>query len=204
MNTHLWMEKWWNILFFFFSSFQGKHLNMIKDFFFFQKMRLHSWIISISLIFPDKVSFGYLSDLIPYCSHLYPKLVPGPQPLCCSFQTCQEHWHSRAFVLPLLLSETLFLPICPWHASWLHSGLCSSVTSEMLSLITPIKIFPTTFSLALVAMWCYRYLFVFRSPYYNINSMKAKNCCLTVYPWCAKQCLSINIWWMNKFKVLFS
>ena len=33
-------------------------------------MRIHDWIVSISLIFLDKVSFGYLSDLISW-THIF-------------------------------------------------------------------------------------------------------------------------------------
>lgn len=162
-------------------------------------MRIHDWIVSISLIFLDKVSFGYLSDLIPYCSRPYSKLIPGPSPLCYSLQTCQEHWHSRAFVLPVLLSGTVLLPISLWHASWLHSGLCLSVTSEMLSLITLIKkhTFPITFSMELVVMGHHIYLFSV-SASKTLTPWDQRLIYLIVYTLHPKQCLSISTWWTYK------
>lgn len=77
LNALLWMAEMMeesSLL----SSSEGTYLNMIKNAFSFRKQE---YIVSKSLNFLNKVSFGSLYDLIPYCSHPYPKSVPGPQPL---------------------------------------------------------------------------------------------------------------------------
>lgn len=185
----------------FFSFSQGKHLYMIKAFFFsFQKMRIHDWIVSISLIFLDKVSFGYLSDLIPLllppllkinsrplassllspCKHA--KNTDTPEPLFFLFsclELCSFQYPLACFLASFRsLLEGNFRDVVPNHPNWvLHT-------------------FPSL-SLWYLLSWNIIYIYFLFLPS-DINSMRSETYLSDSIYSASKQCLSISTWWTCK------